>query len=153
MNTLKISFLFAPLALITVMAVPTASAATIPAGTNVVVKTTGNIYSRDPAGRRFEALLAHNITVGGKVVVPAGTHVIGVVKSPKFNIGSTSRPLTLRLKEIVIHGHAVPIKTDDLEAQSNSPWATRRGVQVTAGGFIYTRGTILPFRLNHAVEI
>lgn len=150
MNTLKIAF--AVLAMI-ILALPAASAATIPAGTAIVVKNTGNIYARDPAGKRFDTLLAHNITVGGKVILPAGTHVVGVVKSPKFNVGSTSRPLILRLKEIVIRGHAVPIKTDDLECESNSPWATRRGVQVTAGGFIYTRGTILPFRLNQPVEI
>jgi hypothetical protein len=127
------------------------NAATIPANTTVLFRTTNNIYSRDPSGRKIEGVLANNIVAGGKVVVPAGTPLVGVVKSPKFTIGSTSRPLTLRLTQITLHGHAIQVKSDDRE--SNSPWATRRGVQVTGGAFMYTRATILPFRLNHPVEI
>ena len=152
MNTLKAACLTIIAAAFLLPADRT-DAATIPAGTTVLFKTKNNIFSRDPSGRRIQGVLAHNIVVGGKVVVPAGTPLVGVVKSPKFSIGSTSRPLTLRLTQIMLNGHPVAVKSDDLECESNSPWATRRGVQITGAAYVYNAGTILPFRLNHPVEI
>src|SRR5512147_1267490 len=85
-----------------------ANSATIPAGTIILVRTEKNIYSGDSAGRRFETRLARPLSAQGSVVVPAGTTVWGKVKSPRVSIGSTTRPLTLRLTELVIHGKSVP---------------------------------------------
>src|ERR1700747_1512724 len=120
MNTLKATYL-PIIAIACLLPAHLTNAATIPAGTTVLFRTTNNIYSRDPSGRKIEGVLAHNIVAGGKVVVPAGTHLGGVVKSPKFSIGSSSRPLTLRLSQIMLHGHAISVKSDDLECDSNSP--------------------------------
>src|SRR5437868_8268181 len=92
---------------ITAFGALSAGAATIPAGSSILVKTSKNIYARDPAGRKFDAQLAHRISGA-----PAGSLVQGVVKSPWFSVGSTTRPLTLRLTEIVVGKHVVPIKTD-----------------------------------------
>jgi hypothetical protein len=128
--------------------------ATIPAGTTLLVKTSTTIHSRDVAGRKFQGQLAKDVGANGKVLVPAGTSVTGVVKSSWFTVGSTTRPLTLRLTEIVIHGRAVPIKTDDFEAKNSSPWTTaRRGIQVTGGNFLLQHGTILQFHLAQPVNI
>ena len=123
--------------------------ATIPAGTMLIVKTTTAIHSRDVKGRKFQGHLARGIGGG----IHAGTNVTGVVKQSWYTIASTTHPLTLRLTEIVINGHAVPIKSDDFEAANSSPWNTRRGVQVTSGNFILSPGTILQFRLTHPIEI
>ena len=135
------------------MPLQSAPAGTIPAGTVIIVKTSTAIHSKDGAGRKFKAELARGIGVSGKVVMPAGTPVGGVVKSPWMSIGSTTRPLTLRLAELVSHGRAVAIKTDDFEAENSSPWSTRRGVQVTSGNFTLPAGTILQFRLTQPVDI
>jgi hypothetical protein len=150
MKTLKLFLLL----LVTALVSQLANAATIPAGTTILMRTTHNILSGDPSGRKIEGVLANNLTAGGKVVVPAGAHVRGVVKSPKFNIGSTSRPLTLRLTQIVVHGHAIPVKSEDLEVASDSPWTIGpRRVQVTAARFLLDRGTILQFHLKQPVEV
>ena len=130
-------------------------AATLPAGTTILVKTSTTIHSRDVAGRKFEGQLARGVgPAGGKVLIPAGASVVGVVKSSSYTVGSTTRPLTLRLTEIVIHGHSVPIKTDDFEASNSSPWTTaRRGIQVSGGNFLLPHGTVLQFRLAQPVDI
>ena len=153
MNTLKATSLIIIGSAFLLPAKP-AWSATIPAGTTILMRTTHNILSGDPSGRKIEGVLANNLTAGGKVVVPAGAHVRGVVKSPKFNIGSTSRPLTLRLTQIVVHGHAIPVKSEDLEVASDSPWTIGpRRVQVTAARFLLDRGTILQFHLKQPVEV
>ena len=128
-------------------------AATIPAGTVIVIKTSHTINSKDPSGRKFKAELAQAIGVNGKVVAPAGTSVGGVIKSPSFTVGSTTRPLTLRLSELVINKRVIPIKTDDFEADNTSPWFTRRGIHVTGSAFLLHSGTVLGFRLSQPVEI
>ncbi|HEY4284575.1 MAG TPA: hypothetical protein VGM62_16050 [Chthoniobacterales bacterium] len=131
------------------ISVQNARAATIPAGTAILVKTSTAIHARDVKGRKFQGQLARSIGAG----VHAGASVTGVVQSSWYTIASTTHPLTLRLTEIVINGHAVTVKTDDFEAQNSSPWNTRRGVQVTGGNFVLPPGTILQFRLTHSVEI
>ena len=137
------------------LAIPLQSAwtATIPAGTIIVVKTSHTINSKDPSGRKFKAQLAQGIGVNGKVVVPAGTSVGGVIKSPSFTVGSTTRPLTLRLSELAINKRVITIKTDDFEADNSSPWFTRRGIHVTGSSFLLHSGTLLGFRLAQPVEI
>jgi hypothetical protein len=130
-----------------------ASATTIPAGTILLMKTGNTIYSGDRSGTKFKGTLVQNIAGQGKTVIPSGTTVGGVVTSPKFTTGPVTRPLTLRLIEVVIHGRAVSIKTDDFEAKNTSPWLTRRGIQVTGARFLLPPGTILPFRLNQPLTI
>ncbi|MFL6513645.1 MAG: hypothetical protein ACJ8M1_01335 [Chthoniobacterales bacterium] len=152
MNTSNKTCLLALVVAIAMTAL-SASAATIPAGTMLLVKTTKNIYARDHSGKPISGVLARSIVVGGKVVVPVGTTVRGVVKSPWFSVASSTRPLTLRLTELGARGHHVAIKTDDFEAENTSPWSTRRGVQVTGGAFLLPPGTLLQFHLKHPVEI
>ena len=152
MNRYK-SILFFSIIAFSGLAVPL-SATTIPAGTAVVVKTTTHISSRDHAGRSFQTQLARSLVADGKVIVPAGATITGVVKSPVVRVGSTTRPLTLRLTGIVIHGHSVPIKTDDLEMDDTSPWTVgRRGIQVTGSAYMISSGAVLQFRLKAPAEV
>ena len=143
------------LAMLACIAIPAQRAwsATLPPGTIILVKTDKNIYARDPAGRKFQATLLRPLAAGGKNVVAAGTPVVGMVKSPWLTVGSTTRPLTLRLVEIVVNGKPVAIRTDDFEAANSSPWSTRRGVQITGGAFILTPGTVLQFHLKQPVNL
>jgi hypothetical protein len=153
MNTFKPTFVLAVAAVFLLVVLP-AFGATIPAGTLLLVKTTTNISARDHSGKRISGVLARSIVVGGKVVAPVGTAVTGLVKSPYFTVGSTTRPLTLRLTEISHGGRAVAIKSDDFEAENNSPWtAGPRRIQVTGGSFLLPPGTLLQFHLKQPVEI
>jgi hypothetical protein len=148
MNILKPSLLIA-IAVAVASPLVSASAETIPAGAIILVKTTKAFSSREPSGKPIEGQLARHI--GGAA---AGAPVKGVVKSGAFNIGSTSRPLTLRLTGIVVKGRTVPITTDDMEMSSTSPWtAGARRVQVTGNAYLVNPGTILQFRLKQPADI
>ena len=125
-----------------------AAAATIPAGTTLIVKTSTTIHARDVKGRKFQGVLAH-----GTGALPAGTAVQGIVQQSWYTIASSTHPLILRLTGVVVKGKMVPIKAEDFEAENSSPWFTRRGIHVTGGTFLLQPGTLLPFRLKQPVEI
>lgn len=154
MKTLKIPFLVIIVVLVS-WAQPQGCAADVPAGTTILIRTTKNIISNDPPGRAFEAVIARDIAIGGKVAIPVGTPVRGIIKTPHFTIGGTSRPLTLRLIDLTSHGRTIAIQTDDLECESNSPWTIgpNRRVQITGDAFMFNAGTLIPFRLKQPVKI
>ena len=154
MKTLKTPFLVI-IVVIVGWAQPQGCAADIPAGTTILIRTTKNINSDDPPGRAFDGVVARDIAVGGKVVIPVGTPVGGMVKSPHFTVGSTSRPLTLRLIGLTSHGRTIAIETENLQCESNSPLTIgpNRRVQITGDAFIYNAGTLIPFRLKQPVTI
>ena len=58
-------------------------AATIPAGTTLVVRTLQAISAIDQPGTPFTAQLENNVTANGKVVLPAGTKLSGKVETAK----------------------------------------------------------------------
>jgi hypothetical protein len=58
-------------------------AATIPAGTKLVVQTIDAISSRAVVGRTFTARLDQDIAVNGKVVLRAGTKVLGKIEASR----------------------------------------------------------------------
>ena len=148
MKTLKPTLLVA-IAVAIASPLVSAGAGTVPAGTVILIKTTRAFSSREPSGKPIEGQLARH--VGGAAV---GTPVKGVVKSGAFNIGSTSRPLTLRLTGIVVKGRSVAITTDDLEMSSTSPWTVGpRRVQVSGSAYLVNPGTLLQFRLKQPVDI
>jgi hypothetical protein len=73
-------------------------AATIPAGTTLLVRTNQTISSNDPVGKTFSAQLANDVVVAGKVVLRAGTkaarwiHDFGVsnrVQGDGFNFSAS----------------------------------------------------------------
>lgn len=154
MKTLNLTSLLTCVAIL-MLAKPQAWAADVPAGTTILIRTTKNITSDDPPGRPFEGIVVRDIAVVGRVVIPAGTPVRGVVKSPHFTVASTSRPLTLRLTALTRNGIMIGIETEDLECYSNSPRTIGPGrrVQVTGEEFTYDAGTFILFRLKQPVKV
>ena len=123
------------------------SAATIPVGTPVVVRTLNVISSQDRAGKTFTAELEHNVVVNGKVVLHAGTKFAGKVESSPTDPRRT-RPLTVNLNSASMGDRTVPVKTTGAFKIEQKGWTTaRRGIPVSAGGFIAPAGTKLQFRL------
>jgi hypothetical protein len=129
-------------------------AATIPAGTTLQVRTSTTISSRDTAGKKFQGQLLQDVGAKGTVILPAGTPVVGVVESPRVEVGSSTRPLTLKLTQVSVHGRTVSIKTQGFEAENLSPWKGRRGrVQISGGAFVLPHGTTLQFRLAQPLTL
>jgi hypothetical protein len=128
------------------------SAATIPSGAILQLRTTNSISSRDHAGKRFYGTLINNVSVNGNVVLPAGTKVTGAIESPRVAIGSTTRPMTLKLTEVSVRGHTVLISTHVFEAEAAGIYG-RRGTRVSGNNFVFPPGTVLQFALNRAVSI
>ena len=129
-------------------AIQVSSAATIPAGTTLVLKTTESIASRDVAGRPFHGQLI--LSAGA---LPVGTKVVGIVQSPRVVIGSITRPLTLQLTQVSVQGRMMPIKTQPFEAHNKGTTGPRGGVRVTGSAFVLPPGTLLQFRLTHPLNI
>jgi hypothetical protein len=122
-------------------------AATIPSGTMLLLKTSNSISSRDNAGKRFYGTL-----IQGAGSLPAGTKVTGVIVSPYVAIGSTTRPMTLRLTELSVKGRTVLISTQVFDAQATGVYG-RRGTRLTGNNFVFPPGTMMQFVLNRPVSI
>ena len=87
----------------------------IPAGTNVVVRmgeTLGSKTAQD--GQTFTGVLANGIAKGGKVVIPAGAGVTGVVSEAK-SAGKFKGEaiLAIRLTQINVKGVPTNVGTDE----------------------------------------
>ena len=131
------------------------SAATIPAGTTIVVSTVDALSSHESPGRTFKTKLATDLKAG-KTVVPAGTIVYGVVETSRNPmVKTTTKPLTVNLKSIAINGQRIPIKTTGgVSPETLSAFTTqqkRTGVSVGKG--IVERGTKLEFRLAQPLNL
>src|SRR6266545_297697 len=96
------------------------TAATIPAGTVLDVKTASSISSQDPAGRTFAAQLDQDVAVKGQILLKAKTQAFGKIKSSRAN-PRRSEPLTLELTSISVGGHSRLHR----EARCNSNWRKR----------------------------
>jgi hypothetical protein len=133
-------------------AVYSSIAATVPAGTTLIVRTLNTIHSDDRVGRKFTAQLDHDIVVKGNVVARAGTKFSGKVET-STPIGSA--PLTLNLTEIESDGKVVPVHTTGAyQPQSYVPGGRGgRGVSVTRGRFVLPHGAKLEFRLAQPLNL
>lgn len=120
-------------------------AATVPAGTVLIVQTLNAISSTDAPGTRFAAQLANNVAINGKVVLPAGTKVSGKVETSRRTVSSTQR-LTVNLTDVQVGGRAVPIKTTGASPLSND-FKTKRGVEVSRGAYTVAAGKRVEFQL------
>ena len=134
-----------------------APAATVPAGTTIVVKMVGPLSTHERPGRTFETKLATDLRAGGKTVAPAGTIIFGVVEKSRNPVGvrSTSEPLTLNLKSIAINGQRIPIKTTGGVAPEAVSGFTGLKVRtgVSAGKGVLHAGTKLQFRLAQPLNL
>jgi hypothetical protein len=111
------------------IAVSCVSAATIPAGTTLVVRTIDAISSSDQAGKRFAGKLDTNLVVNGNVVAPAGSKVYGRVNnSQSAGRAFGQSQLAISLTEISVNGRLVHIVTkNSLHSGTRSGQKTARG--------------------------
>lgn len=125
-------------------------AATIPAGTVLVVRSLQTITSVDVPGTPFPTRLEHNIVVNGKVVVPAGTHFSGKVITSR-RLHHSQDKLTVDLTGIQTNGHTIPITTTGAQFLYN--FSTTRGVPVTRSGYAVAAGKQVHFQLARPVVL
>ena len=131
--------------------IATSFAATIPAGTTLVVRTLNTIHSNDRIGRTFTAQLDQGVVVNGKVVLQAGTKFHGKIEASQAN-PRNSQPLTLNLTDVSVNGRTIPIKTVSgfkLENIAKVGRAKARGISV--GPFLAPHGTKMEFRLAQPI--
>jgi hypothetical protein len=124
-------------------------AATIPAGTTLFVQTNETIRSTDPVGKKFAGQLYRDVAANGKVLLRAGTGVVGSVKKSR---GLGSKPMILDLKQLTIGQRVVPVSTEGFRADYTY-FTTRRGVSVGGGYFQLRVGTRMQFRLSKPVDL
>jgi hypothetical protein len=128
-------------------------AATIPAGTTLVVQTLNTIHSTDRVGRTFTAQLDQDVALNGKVVLPRGTKVLGKIEASQVN-PRNSKPLTLNITDISVNGRMIPIKTSGgfvIENVAKTGRAKVRGI--TVGPYVAPHGTRMQFRLAQSVNL
>lgn len=128
------------------------SAATIPAGTTLMVSTVSLVTSQTVVGRSFEAKLAQDVSVKGSVLLKAGTPVFGKIASSRAN-PRKSGPLSLELALIQVNGRRIAVKTNSM--QPHGPPQTARQAQYghTAGTTVVNPGTKLQFQLLQPVTL
>ena len=124
-------------------------AATIPAGTTLFVQTNETIASTDPVGKKFAGQLYRDLVANDKLLLRAGTGVVGRVKKSR---GLGSKPLILDLTQLTIGQRVVPITTEGIRADYTY-FTTRRGVSVGGGYFQLRVGTRMQFRLSKPVDL
>ena len=127
-------------------------AATVPAGTTLVVRTLNTIHSNDRVGRTFTAQLDQDVAVNGKAALRAGTKVFGRIEASQAN-PRNSQPLTLNLTGISVNGRTMPIKTVSGFQLEHIPRgrAATRGISV--GPFVAPHGTKMQFRLAQPLSV
>jgi hypothetical protein len=119
-------------------------AATIAAGTTLLVRTLEPISSVDSPGKRFQARLETNVGVSGKVILPAGTKVSGKVETSR-RMTMSSEPLTVNLTDVQFGGRKVHIKTTG--AYQLNSFTTSRGVGISGHSYVVASGRKMEFRL------
>jgi hypothetical protein len=128
-------------------------AATIPAGTTLVVRTLNTIHSTDRVGRTFTAQLDQDVAVNGKAVLRAGTKFHGKIEASQAN-PRNSQPLTLNLTGVSVNGRTIPVKTvSGFQVQHVSMHGGARARGISVGPFLAPHGTRLEFRLAQPVNI
>jgi hypothetical protein len=135
------------------LSAPQLLAATIPAGTTLIVRTQNSISSQDRVGTKFTAQLDQDIAINGTVLLRAGTKVFGRVESSRAGSGTQSRPLTLNLTAISSHGHEVPVVTAQAFDPESSVRKNRRGVAISTSRFVFPHGSRMQFRLAKPLNL
>ena len=138
-------FILAGLATLAWLVPQHSPAATVPAGTTLIVQTLDAVSSTDAPGTRFAAQLANNVAVNGKVILPAGTKISGKIETSRRMVSSPQR-LTVNLTEVQMGGRAVPIRTTGARPLSNE-YKTKRGIEVSRASYTVPAGKRIEFQL------
>ena len=146
--------LFVLMAIASCVWIATSFAATIPAGTTLVVQTLNTIHSNDRVGRTFTAQLNQDVVVKGKVVLRAGTKFDGKIESSQAIPRQSTAPLVLNLTDVVANGRTIPIKTvSGFQVQHVSMHGGARARGITVGPFLAPHGTRMEFRLAQPLNV
>jgi hypothetical protein len=138
-------------ALIFFSAMSLAISATIPAGTTLIARTTDPISTHERIGATFNAALEHDVAVKGKVLLRAGTPVIGVVEG-SLRPPRSKGAVIVNLKSIGVNGHQVPVHTTG--AYRLPPrFKTRNDVAVSGRETNYPHQTRIGFHLAQPVNL
>src|SRR5262249_21402820 len=133
------------------------SAATIPAGTSITIKTTSQISEREPKGRTFTGQVAQDVVVNGATVLKAGTPVTGKITASRASSrpGRGSAALSIALTSVKANGRRVPVQTASVQPQgaTTAQTARMRTRGVTAGNILVNPGTTMQFVLSQAVTL
>lgn len=94
---------------------PQRTSATLPQGTQIVVRTVEQIDTeQNRVGESFEATLEQPLTQDGRTLAPQGTKVIGRIAYAQESGRISGRPqLILELTELVVNGQTYPLRTSD----------------------------------------
>src|SRR6266481_4235469 len=88
------------------IAVSSTNAATIPAGTTLTASSVSQFSSQGAVGKTFEAKLAQDVSINGRVVLKAGTKAFGKIATSRSNPRKND-PLTVELTSISVNGRKV----------------------------------------------
>jgi hypothetical protein len=149
---MKLAKVIAVISVVTYIAVLSANAATIPAGTTIPVTTVSLITSQDAVGSTFEAKIAQNVSVKGSVLLKAGTKAFGKVSSSRRN-PRKSEPLSVELISISANGRKVAVKTNSMEPHGPPQTARQAQYGHTAGTTVVNPKTLLHFQLLQPVTL
>ncbi len=122
------------------VAATSSRAATIPAGTTIIVKTGDTISSNEAPGTRFSAVLAHGVTG-----FPSDAAFTGKVVTSK-RMQSSKERLTVDLVEVTIGGKTQHIKTTG--AVPLESYTSSHGTSYSPGHYQVAQGRKLSFRLE-----
>ena len=133
-------------------AVPCLNATTIPAGTTLTISTVSLITSKDVVRRSFEAKLAQDVSIKGRVLLKAGSKAFGKIATSRYN-PRKNEPLTVELTSVSLNGRNVAVKTNAF--QPGSPTVTARQARYghTAGTLVVNPGTLMQFQLLQPVTL
>jgi hypothetical protein len=119
----------------------TASAYAIPAGTELDVRLQNSLNSGTAQVEdRFEATTLVDLTVNGRVVIPAGSLMRGVVTAvePGTRTNRTAK-MTVSFDQVTVNGRAYPMRgtvTEAIEGSGIKGEATRAGAGAGVGAII-----------------
>ena len=125
-------------------------AATIPAGTPLMARTTEPISSHARVGTPFKAELEQDVVIKGKVLLRAGTQLTGVVEA-SLGTRPSSDALRVNLKAISINGRSVPVQTTG--AYRLDRFTTKRGVSVSGREWSFPYRTRIAFQLAQPINL
>jgi hypothetical protein len=145
------NFVLAGLAMFPWLLPQDAPAATVPAGTVLIVQTLNAVSSTDAPGTRFAAQLANNLATNGKVILPAGTKFSGKVETSRRTVSGSQR-LTVNLTDVQAGGHSVPIKTAGARELGND-FKTKGGIAVSRAAYTVPAGKRIEFQLAQPLNL
>ena len=128
------------------------NAATIPAGTTLIVSTVSQFSSKTVVGRSCEAKLAQNVSINGHVVLKAGSKTFGKIATSRYN-PRKNEPLTVELTSVSVNGRNVAVKTNAFQPGSSPVTARQAHYGHTAGTLLINTGTVMQFQLLQSVTL